>query len=472
MLKIIGRKDECAELEELLAGHRPQFVAVYGRRRVGKTYLIKRFFNERFSFYVTGVKLDTPRQRLKRFAKSLAEAGDPKKSAPKNWEEAFTRLKETLSRPDVYREPTGGKRVIFIDELPWIAGKRKSFLAALDAFWNGYGESQEDLILIVCGSATSWIIGNIVDDRGGFHNRITKQLRIMPFGIGDCKVLLEDNGVSFSDSELLEAYMVFGGIPYYLNLLSPRFSLAQNIERLCFSESGELRYEYDRVLKSLFDNSAYHGLILKEMHAHPEGILRKDLALAKGIGNGSQLTIALDELEQCGFICPFKNFKKKKYGPSYRIIDPFVLFSLSYLGTHKVSSWLNFISTPGYYSYLGRAFEIVCLNHIPEIKKSLGISGLSTEEGAFRNAACQIDLLISRKDGVVNLCEMKYGKTPYEIDGEYEEKLLGKAEAFREATKSKAALRITMVTAYGIKDNKHSHCVSDQVNFVQDIINA
>lgn len=474
-MKLIGRKKECDQLEELLRVNRPQFIAVYGRRRVGKTYLIKRFFKESFSFYVTGVKNMTARERLSAFGRALAEAGHVSKNVtPTNWPEAFASLKELLQSDSVYREPSSGKRIVFIDELPWIAGKRGAFLKALDEFWNKWGESQEDLILIVCGSATSWIIKNIIEDSGGFHDRVTKRMRILPFKIDECKELLVENGVRFSDRELIESYMVFGGIPYYLNLLSPSLSLSQNIQRLCFDESGELRHEHVELLSSLFANPGIHSTILRTLFGHRDGMTRADLARTKGIVDGEPLTTALSELEQCGFIRAFPDFKKERTGMLFQLIDPFILFSYTYLDTRKLSEWMTFVGTPSYYSWTGHAFEAVCLNHIKEIKKALGIEGVSTNEFSFRNAnggkPFQIDLLIDRRDDVVNLCEMKYSSGEYEMDGKEEMAIATRLERFRLLTGTKKAVRVTLVTPYGLARNKHSGIADNEVAFIRDII--
>ncbi len=473
-MKLIGRKKECDELNELLRVNRPQFVAVYGRRRVGKTYLIKRFFKDSFSFYVTGVKKMTPRERLSAFGRALGEAGYRSGGAPKNWPDAFARLRELLRSDSVYREPSSGKRIVFIDELPWIAGKRGSFLKALDEFWNKWGESQEDLLLIICGSATSWIIKNIIEDTGGYHDRVTKRMRILPFKIAECKALLDENGVRFSDRELIESYMVFGGIPYYLNLLSPSLSLSQNVQRLCFDESGDLRHEHIELLSSLFSNPSIHSAILKALFGHPDGLVRADLAKIKDIGDGEPLTTALDELEQCGFIRAFPDFKKEKTGMLYQLIDPFILFSYTYLNNRRVSDWMGFVGTPSYYVWGGHAFEALCMNHIREIKRALGIEGVSTNEFSFHNAKgdnpFQIDLLIDRRDDVINLCEMKYSSSEYEMDAEEEKRIRRRLERFRLLTGTRKAVRVTLITPYGLARNKHSGIADNEIAFVGDVM--
>ena len=416
----------------------------------------------------------TPRERLAAFGRSLSEAGFPRTGAPKNWPEAFSRLKELLESDSAYKEPSFGKKVVFIDELPWLAGKRGSFLKALDEFWNKWGESQEDLVLIVCGSATSWIIKNIVKDRGGFHDRVTKKIRLLPFKIAECKALLKENGIRFSDREIMESYMVFGGVPYYLNLLLPTHSLSQNIQRLCFEESGDLRSEHIDLLSSLFENSRIHSAILKALFNNPNGLVRTELAEMKEIGDGEPLTTALVELEQCGFIRAYPDFKKEKTGFLFQLVDPFILFSYTYLASRKISDWMSFVGTPAYYSWCGHAFETLCLNHVGEIKKALGIEGVASNEYSFFSAKSeqrfQIDLLIDRKDEVINLCEMKYSSVEYEIDADEEKKILRRAERFRTLTGTRKAVRVTFVTPYGVARNKHYGILANEIVFMDEIV--
>ena len=243
---IIGRQKEQQLLADCLRSPRPEFLAVYGRRRVGKTYLIRQYFNDRFSFYATGEFSERMKNQLKLFHEQLRKYGHSSGTVPKDWLEAFSRLRDLLEQPDVYRDPSG-KRIVFLDEVPWMDTARSDFRSALDYFWNSWGSAQSDLILIVCGSATSWIIEHLLDGRGGFYNRITRQIYMKPFCLKECELLCSANGLVLTRPQILEAYMILGGIPYYLNLLNPRFSLPQNIQEMCFQDTGPLRYEYSRL---------------------------------------------------------------------------------------------------------------------------------------------------------------------------------------------------------------------------------
>lgn len=467
-MKIIGREEELNTLNRLLETNRSEFVCLYGRRRVGKTFLIKKFFNEQFSFYTTGIKNLSNRSQLTNFKKQIEKYGLRIKNPITCWIDAFDALIELLSLDTIIKP--FNKRVIFIDEAPWMDSPRNDFKAGLDYFWNTWASSKDDVILIVCGSATSWIINNLLKDTGGFYNRITKRIKLNPFTISEVKELLKLNGINYSYKEMIETYMVFGGIPYYLNLLDSRLSLAENIEELLFKETGELKTEKSMLFASLFNHYHNHEKIISALYNKKSGLSRKEIKEATKISNAHQLSLALEELEQCGFIRSFVDYKTKKNNKLYQIIDPFILFSFDVLENGNISSWLNFINTPRYYSWRGYAFETFCLNHIYDIKTHLGIQGVVTNEYSFINRDqdknTQIDLIIDRKDNVVNICEMKYSDDLYEIKADYEDKLIKKIDIFKDKTKIKKTIVLTMITMYGLVNNSHSHIVNRDIKIV------
>ncbi len=463
---IVGRKKEQQLLADCLCSPRPEFMVVFGRRRVGKTYLIRQYFNDCFSFYATGEFSEKTKSQLKLFHEQLRKYGDSSGAAPKDWLEAFSRLRDLLERPEVYRDPSG-KRIVFLDEVPWMDTARSDFRSALDYFWNSWGSVQPDLLLIVCGSATSWIIEHLLDGRGGFYNRITRQMPVKPFTLKECELLCSANGLVMTRPQLLEAYMILGGIPFYLNLMNPRFSLIQNIQELCFQENGPLRYEYQRLFRSLFRFPEKHLAIIRAAASRSSGITRKELSQLPAIGNGESLTKALAELEQCGFLRKYRASEAEKKGLIYQIIDPFVLFSLHFLQENRIHSWIAFSGTPAYYAWKGNAFETLCLNHTEQIKDALGIGGVETEEYSWRSRSSspgvQIDLLIDRRDGVINLCEMKCTDQPFAIDASYEQQLLEKVNVFRTESKTKKAVHLTMVASAGLVHNAHSGSVINEI---------
>ncbi len=465
-MNIIGREREKDIISKCLESKKPEFLVVYGRRRVGKTYLIREYFNEKFSFYTTGIPDQKTRSQLKAFNESLSNYGDDTGRVPKDWFEAFRRLRKILESKEVYRDAISGKKVVFIDEVPWMDTARSDFKSAFDYFWNSWGSAQEDLLLIVCGSATSWIILNILNDKGGFHNRVTKQMRINPFNLNECKQFYIDNGINFSRDQIIESYMIFGGIPYYLNLLDSRLSLTQNVDNLIFDERGDLHYEYDHLFGSLFKRPDNHIKIIETIASQKRGLQRTDLVSQSGVPDGDGLTKAIRELEQCGFIRQYKNIANAQNGCFYQLIDPFVLFCL-YFRNGKIKSWQSFIKSPDYYAWRGNAFETVCLEHIPQIKLALGISGIESSEYSWKSkkkkGGAQIDLLIDRRDDVINLCEMKCTDKPYEVKAEYRENLINKITVFTEEVNMKKSVHVTLVTSNGYKRNEYSDVIQNVV---------
>ena len=467
-MSIIGREREQDILEQCLASKRPEFLVVFGRRRVGKTFLIKEYFNERFSFYTTGIPDEKTRNQLKAFRESLRLYGDKTDTIPKDWFEAFSRLRALLEKEDVQRDYSSGKRVVFLDEVPWMDTARSDFKSAFDFFWNSYGSSQEDLLLIVCGSATSWILNNILNDVGGFHNRVTKQMHINPFSLGECESFFEKNGVVLSRDKIIESYMVFGGIPYYLNLYDRRLSLAQNVDSLVFDERGDLHHEYEHLFRSLFKKADNHIKIIETIAEQKRGVQRAELIQKSGVSDGEGLTKALKELEQCGFIRQYSNATTKKNGCFYQVIDPFVLFSLYFVRDKKINSWQSFIKSPEYYAWRGNSFEIVCLLHVPQIKSALGILGVGSSEYSWKSkkkeGGAQIDLLIDRADDVINLCEMKCTDKEFEISTKYRDDLINKLDTFIDEVNPKKAIHITLITSNGFKRNEYADIVQNIID--------
>lgn len=465
-MKIIGRKREKDDLMQCLRSKRPEFVVVYGRRRVGKTYLIREFFNNRFSFYATGLTDEKMKGQLRGFNASLEEYGLEGDGLPKDWFDAFSRLRKLLESDEVYREPINNRRVVFLDELPWMDTPRSDFKSALDHFWNSWASSQEDLVLIVCGSATSWIISNLLTNKKGFHNRTTRRIHLAPFTLAECEELFEFNDMVMTRSQMIESYMIFGGVPYYMNLMDQRLSLAQNVNELCFKAYGTLHDEYYSLFRSLFDKPEKHMAILEALARNKDGMTRTALSKEKNIGGGSVLTKNLRELEECGFVRKFSTMSTSKGESLYQIIDPFSLFAIEYLNDKRFDSWNEYINSPGYNSWRGNSFEIVCLNHIDQIKSALGISGIETREFAWRSRSgkgAQIDLIISRKDGIINLCEMKYTNEPYALDAEEYEKIRNRLTQFQNEAETKDAIHVTMVCGTGYKQNKYSGIVQNVI---------
>lgn len=465
---MVGRKEECLVLEDAVNSGRPEFLALYGRRRVGKTYLVKEYFKDSFSFYATGVHGCNTRQQLKIFKEALVKYGDATQTVPKDWFEAFSRLEVLLQDKKTVRDYKSGRRVVFLDELPWMDTPRSDFKSALDYFWNSWGSSQKDLLLIICGSATSWIIDNVVKDTGGFYNRLTRQIRLMPFSLGECEQLLIANGLQMTRKQIIECYMILGGIPYYLNYLRSGLSLAQNIDILFFHENSPLKYEFKQLFSALFRHSDNYIAVVEKLAGQKGGMTRTELVKSKDIGGGKELTRCLEDLEQCGFIRKYHDFTRSSNSCVFQLVDPLCLFYLTFLRDGKIGSWMDYIGTPGYYNWCGLAFEKVGIQHIEQIKKALGISGVSCNCFAWRSKktipGAQIDLLIDRKDDVINVCEMKYSTEEYSIDADVAKDLIHKAEVLRMESRTKKAIWITMISFSGLKKNEHYNSVQSMIS--------
>ena len=460
---LIGREREIRAIDQCVESGRPEFVAIYGRRRVGKTYLVREYFKGGFSFYATGVANDGMDAQLMSFWIALRDCGGPQVPRPEDWFGAFVLLRDLLEGDSVKRDRPSGRRVVFLDELPWFDTPRSGFKTALDWFWNSWASAQADLMLVVCGSASSWIIDNLVDSREGFHNRVTRQIRLMPLNLGECESLLRANGIPFERRQVVESHMVFGGIPYYLNLLDRRLSLAQNIEALCFDPAGELRFERQRLFGSLFKHSRDHEAVINALSTRLVGLSRADLAKATGLDAGSGLTKVLRELEQCGFVRKYLNFAKRKNGHFYQLIDPFTVFSERFLVDGGPASWTEYLNSAGYHAWSGLAFELVCLLHVRQMKRALGIEGVRTAESAWHGPDAQIDLLIDRADGVINLCEMKFCEGEFVIDAACERDLRNKLGSFMRETAPAKALHTTMVTLDGVASNSHKGVLVSEI---------
>lgn len=466
-MSLIGRKQEIDMLDRCLYSGRPEFVAVYGRRRIGKTFLVRQYFKNSFSFYATGIADANMAHQLRAFGLSLKEYGSSDRTVPKDWFDAFDRLRELLSARSVRRDRASGRRVVFLDELPWFDTQRSGFKGALDWFWNGWASAQPDLMLVICGSAASWIIDNLLEDHGGFYNRVTRRIQLMPFSLKESEALLLSNGVELPRQQIIECYMVFGGIPHYLNLVDRRSSLAQNIDQLCFFENGELRHERDLLFKSLFKHDALHQVLICKLAERPIGLTRSDLSRTPGVTDGKQLTKALLELERCGFVRKYRRYGKEKYGHYYQLIDAFTLFSHRFVELATIGSWTGFLNTPPYHAWTGLAFELTCLVHIPQIKQALGVGAVQSSQSAWHSTSAspgaQVDLLIDRKDGVINLCEIKYSTGEFAIDAGYERNLRNKMQAFVSEEHPNKAIHLTMVTTCGITHNSHAGIVVNEI---------
>lgn len=467
--KVIGREEEWQRLEECMQADSAQLVIVYGRRRVGKTFLINEFFDEGFSFKLTGAYDKPKNYQLRNFIAEYNRRTGKEEAIPKDWVQAFEYLREYLSSIK-----TPKKKVVFIDEMPWLDTFRSGFVDAFEFFWNDWGTAQGDIVFIVCGSATSWMINNFYENRGGLFNRQTCSLQLEPFTLAETEKFLEQKNINWSRYEITETYMIMGGIPYYLNQLRSSLSFSQNIDNLFFKKNGGLHDEFIHLYRTLFSNSENYIRVVQALSEKTSGLKRTEIAERTGLPANGDLTQIINNLVSSGFVRVSTFYKKKKKDALYQLADYYTAFYFRYIkDKHGVDEhfWSNAVDNPSRRSWAGLTFEQICKDHIRQIKNKLGIAGVLTEQSTWYTRGdedlgidgAQIDLILERRDMVINLCEMKYSINEYVIDKDYDAVLRNKLDAFRRITGTRSSLQITMITTYGVKKNKYSNLIQSQV---------
>lgn len=462
MEEIIGRKEEMAVLKSAITSKEAELIAIYGRRRIGKTHLIRNYYEDRIVFELTGMNGGGLKAQLLQFSKALQNATNAPLSLtpPQSWVEAFTALEQMLGSLSKKK-----KWVVFFDEFPWLNSRKSGFLEAFDHFWNTWASRQSHLIVVICGSAASWMIDNIVNAKGGLHNRITRSIRLLPFNLSETKVYLQSLSVYLDHYQLLQLYMALGGVPHYLRNVERGQSATQALNKICFTGTGALRDEFNNLYQSLFENAHNHIKTVRELSKTSKGLTRQEIIDVCGFSSGGGTTDMLNELEQSGFIESAIPYKKTSREAIYRLTDEFSLFYLRFMDRVKITGddmWSRISSMSAYKIWCGMSFETICLKHIPLIKKALGIGGVHSEESPWRYSGtksasgAQIDLLIDRADRTINVCEMKFYTDEFTIDKAYATELDRKLQVFREQTKTKKSIFLTFITTYGVKKNEHS----------------
>ena len=467
MNKIIARSGEIETLERKYNSGKSEFVIVYGRRRIGKTFLVNNVFDDRFTFTYVGARKQKPEKQLQRFAAQLKlYSGSPYAPVLHNWEDAFNELRVLIES-----KPKNERKVIFFDEMPWIDTPRSSFVEALEYFWNAWAAQRNDILFIACGSATSWMVNKLIKNKGGLHNRITEQLYLRPFRLGECEEYLHEIGCEWDRYTVMQCYMAMGGVPYYMSLLNPAQSLAQNIDKLFFTKNAPMCEEFDELFNALFSNADRYIAVMKALSGTKEGLLRSDIIEKTGLTGGT-LSRMLENLERCDFIESYAQYKSSVRNTLYRICDPYTLFFFKFIDGKNAKDehwWTNNIHSHSVEAWEGFSFETICMLHLEQIKQKLGISGISTSTSTWRllggekSKGTQIDLVIDRADRVINICEMKFSEAPYTISKEYETKLRERMAIFKESTRTRKSLVTTMVTTYGVLRGAHSGVAQSEV---------
>ena len=453
MKYIIGRNSEIEELHEYANSTKSEFVVVYGRRRVGKTFLIRETFNQKFQFYLTGLGNSTDEKQLNNFLKTLNNYKPQKIESVTNWFDAFQLLIDYLEKLKTKQ------KLVFIDELPWFDTPKSDFMSAFEHFWNHWASARKNIKLIISGSATSWILNKIINAKEGLHNRATQKIKLLPFNLAETEEFLQNKDIHWERYEIVETYMAMGGIPYYLDALKKSRSATQNINHIFFSEKGLLKNEFDNLYKSLFRYSDNHIAMVKILSTKTKGLRRAEILKATKLSDGGGNSKVLLELEQSGFIRKYIPYGYKKKDALYQITDFYTLFYFNFIydkNTDKDNYWITAADSSKGNAWKGYSFEQLCMLHLPQMKKALGISGIESDVASWRNANAQIDVLIDRNDRAINICEMKFSINKFTIDKKYAENLRNKIGEFKAQTKTRKSVFLTLVTTYGITPNAYA----------------
>lgn len=457
---LVGRKKEKQILENALRDEYSHFVAVYGRRRIGKTFLVRETFGYRFTFQHAGLSEGTMREQISAFEHSIKDAGGAPSGNPKNWLDAFEDLK------DLIRSSPEKKKVVFIDELSWMDTPNSDLLTALEHFWNSWASARRDIVLVICASATSWMLSKVIHNKGGLYNRLTEQIGLKAFTLSECEEYTAGMGFAFNRDQILQYYMIFGGVPFYWTFLEKGLSIAQNVDHILFAADAPLKGEFGYLYASIFRNPENHLKIIRALGQKKTGMTREEIIAVTHLSNSGGLTTRLEELESCGFIRKYDAYGMKRKNAAYQLMDCYTLFYYQFLYANPTDEhyWSNHINTPKVNAWLGLAFERVCLQHVSRIKVKLGISGVSTEDHSWYAKAdpdrgiqgSQIDLLIVRKDQVINMCEMKYSNSEYTITKKTDADIRRKIQDLVIGTGTRYAIHPTLVTTYGLVENRYS----------------
>lgn len=463
---MIGRKREQAVLTEAYHSLQSEFVVVYGRRRVGKTFLVRETFDGCIAFQHTGHSKGNMTEQLLYFRDSLEDVGW---DCPplKTWHDAFRQLQKFLESRDE------GRKVVFIDELPWMATHKSGCIAALEHFWNGWASARKDILLVVCGSAASWLMKKVICDKGGLHNRVTGKICLNPFTLAECEQFAKAKGLELNHRQIAECYMALGGIPYYWGFLKKGFSIQRNMDEIFFAEDAVLKGEYEELYRSLFDSPEPYMSIVEALGTAKSPMTRDEISKAATIASSGRLTAYLDDLEKCGFIGRFRAYGAEVKGAVYCLMDNYTLFHFKFVKNNVDNDrtfWSDSLESPFWMAWLGLAFERLCLLHVDQIKRALGISGVRTSVSAWRHRAdgvypkgAQIDLIIDRKDDIINLCEMKFCQGKFLIAKKYDGELASKRQVFKAVTGTRKAVHLTMVTTEGVERNAYWNDIQSEV---------
>lgn len=466
-MALIGRRREKEQFLEWLCSDESELICISGRRRVGKTFFVNELLEDYYAFDASGLAEGGDSVQLRGFAEALRDYGDAHDELPRDWWDAFRRLKALLDRPECPRTPEG-KRAVFLDELPWFDTPRSNFMNAFSDFWNRWAQRRDDVKVVICGSATSWMLREVLQTEGSLNRRVTHSLHISPFTLREVEEYLRvERGIDWDRRDIIECYMVFGGTPYYLRRLQSRLSLAENITALCLTPQAPLKGEAKRLLDTTLSDKPLYYRTLAKLDERKYGFARKELVDALGIKDGNGFSTVLSGLEDCGYIRRYENPYRTGRKAMYQLTDPFLHFSMHFIGEGRPTDWLSYLDTPSYRTWRGHAFEMVCLCHLPQIEHALSLSSMTLREfpwsGNGEMGGAQVDLVIERADRITYLCEMICTDAPFSVSTTYRKELASKMTVFKEATATRNSVQLVLVSAAGFARGTHADIVARTV---------
>lgn len=466
---MVGRKYEITRLKSSLKSSNSELIAIYGRRRVGKTFLIRNIYQKQIKFEFTGLYGGSTEKQLGEFFDelNLVTKKFKEEDRPRDWKAAFELLKKFINGLR-----SKEKKVIFIDEMPWLDTHKSDFRMYFSHFWNTYCEKRKDLLVVVCGSAASYMVQNVISNRGSLHARITYKLEIKPFTLAETKAYLESNNIKWENYQILHLYIAIGGVPHYLSKIQKGESVVQAIQRMCFDLNGDLINEFDEIFESLFTHSVSHNAIVRALAKVNKGVSRDELIEKSGQYGGGAFTRALQELIASGFVSKYSGFGKKTKQTLFRLSDEYTRFYLKFIEPNKNQGthfWKTMFQKQSYISWAGFNFESICLKHVDQIKKALKIGGIHAVHSSWSSTEAQVDLVIKRADRWINLCEIKFYTSSYQIDKKEAESLRNKIQNFRQETGTNHSISLTFITTFGMTQNAYYHELVEN-EFKMDIL--
>lgn len=474
---VIGREEELDTISRLYASERSEFLAIYGQRRVGKSFLIEEALGNKITFSAVGLyqkidkdspeKVESYRQKqLAHFYNSLREYGLPKEGnlAPTSWMEALELLKKLL------KSKRAKRKVVFIDELPWLAGPQSAeLLEELGHFWNSWAGMRKDIFLIVCGSATSWMVDNVLRDYGGLYGRITERIFLKPFTLAECERYWNKRGFHLSRFEIALTYMVIGGVPFYMDSIRPDRTMADNINAIYF-DKDKARQEFKDVYTSLYSSSETYIEVVRQLGKRFYGMTRDELLKAVEKKGGGTFTDILDNLIDSGIIRSYTLYGGPRKQTVYQLVDFFTLFYLRFVENTDFTSWRSVQRSKPFYTWAGNTFELLVLEHMPKLADALRIKEYATPfswRGKTPDGeGVQVNLIIpATTERADYICEMKFSEGKYTLSNDDAEEFARQIAALSisKIHKPTHSIYVALVTSLGVTDSKHRIHVNELV---------